>query len=244
VFGLDDQLAAFSDGTTLLIVAAASVLLGLRHASDPDHLAAVTMLIASGRERAAQRAARLGIAWGLGHATSLFLFGLPIVLYSAYLPETLQSAAETTVGFMIVLLALVLLVRWRRGLYREAAHDHGHESHRHVHSRACAHAHAKTRTEWQAYGIGLIHGLGGTAGVGLLLLAAIDDRRVAIAALAVFAFCTAVSMALLSTGFGLALASSPARRRSQRLAPALGIVSLLFGVWYALGAQGLVSYVL
>ncbi len=244
MFGLDDQLAAFSDGTTLLIVAAASVLLGLRHASDPDHLAAVTMLIASGRERAVQRAARLGIAWGLGHATSLFLFGLPIVLYSAYLPETLQSAAETTVGFMIVLLALVLLVRWRRGLYREAAHDHGHESHRHVHSRACAHAHAKTRTEWQAYGIGLIHGLGGTAGVGLLLLAAIDDRLVAIAALAVFAFCTAVSMALLSTGFGLALASSPARRRSQRLAPALGIVSLLFGVWYALGAQGLVSYVL
>jgi high-affinity nickel permease len=244
MFGLDDQIASFSNGTTLLIVAAVSVLLGLRHASDPDHLAAVATLIASGREHAAHRAARLGFTWGLGHATSLFLFGLPVVLYSAYLPETLQSAAETCVGFVIVLLALVLLVRWRRGLYRDAAHGHGHEQHRHVHSPSRAHAHARTRTSWQAYGIGLLHGLGGTAGVGLLLLAGIDDRTVAVAALAVFAFCTAVSMALLSTGFGVFLASAPARRRFNRLAPALGCLSLLFGVWYALGAQGVVPYVL
>ena len=227
MFGLDDQIAAVSDGTTLLIVAAVSVLLGLRHASDPDHLAAVTTLIASGRDRAAHRAARLGLTWGLGHATSLFVFGLPVVLYSAYLPQTLQSAAETTVGFMIVALALVLLVRWRRGLYREEGHSH-----------------ARTRTGWQAYGIGLLHGIGGTAGVGLLLLASIDKRAVAVAALAVFAFCTALSMALLSTGFGVALSSAPARQRFNHVAPALGSLSLVFGVWYALGAQGVVPYLL
>src|SRR5262245_54132290 len=114
MFGLDDHIAAFSDGTTLVVVAVVSILLGLRHASDPDHLAAVTTLIASGRERAAQRAARLGFTWGLGHATSLFVFGLPIVLYRAYLPETMQSGAETLVGVMIVVLAVVLLVRSRR----------------------------------------------------------------------------------------------------------------------------------
>src|SRR5881409_629800 len=112
VFGLDDRIASFSDGTTLLVVAAVAIVLGLRHASDPDHLAAVTTLIASGRERAARRAARLGFAWGLGHATSLFVFGLPVVLYSAYLPEAVQSAAETTVGVLIVALAVLLLVRW------------------------------------------------------------------------------------------------------------------------------------
>ena len=85
--------------------------------------------------------------------------------------------------------------------------------------------------------------MGGTAGVGLLLLAAIPSHVVAIAALAVFAFCTAVSMALLSTGFGVALGSAPVRRSFDRLAPALGVSSLAFGVWYALGAQGLVPYV-
>src|SRR6059036_3148122 len=147
MFGLDDRIAGFSDGTTLLVVAAVAVLLGLRHASDPDHLAAVTTLIASGKERAARAGARMGFAWGLGHATSLFFFGLPVVLYSAYLPKAVQSAAETSVGFMIVLLSLLLLSRWRRGYY---AH-HGDHSHR------------RTRTGLQAYGIGLVHGMGGTA---------------------------------------------------------------------------------
>jgi hypothetical protein len=226
VFGLDERITSFSNGTTLLIVVAVSVLLGLRHASDPDHLAAVTTMIASGRDRAAHRAARLGFSWGLGHATALFAFGLPVVLYSAYLPDIVQQAAETSVGFMIVLLSLLLLSRWRRGFYRQQGHAHG-----------------PSRTGLQAYGIGLVHGMGGTAGVGLLLLATIHSRSLAIAALGIFAGCTALSMAALSTGFGLALASAPARRSFQFLAPALGMASLAFGVWYALGAQGLVPYV-
>src|SRR5213595_535184 len=124
MFGLDHQIAGLSNGATLLVVAAVAVLLGLRHASDPDHLAAVTTLIASGKERAARRAAKLGLAWGLGHATSLFVFGLPVVLYSAYLPEPVQRAAETTVGFLIVVLAVLLLARWRRGAFSPTAHVH------------------------------------------------------------------------------------------------------------------------
>src|SRR5256885_1984486 len=119
MFGLDDKLAAFSDGTTLLVVLGISLLLGLRHASDPDHLAAVATLVASGRERAARAAARLGLAWGLGHATSLFVFGLPVVLYRAYLPEPIQSGAETAVGIVIVALAVWLLVRCRRAGARD-----------------------------------------------------------------------------------------------------------------------------
>src|ERR671939_1487510 len=116
MFGLDERIASFSDGTTLVVVLAVAMILGLRHASDPDHLAAVATLVASGRERAARGAARLGLAWGLGHATSLFVFGLPVVLYRAYLPEPVQAGAETAVGFVIVALALMLLVRWRRGV--------------------------------------------------------------------------------------------------------------------------------
>jgi high-affinity nickel permease len=244
VFGLDHTIAGFSSGATVLVVAAVSVLLGLRHATDPDHLAAVATMIASGRERAARRAARLGLAWGIGHATSLFLFGLPVVLYSAYLPEPVQRGAETGVGFMIILLAVVLLVRWRRGLYRDAAHEHAHEDHTHVHAPARAHAHPRTRTAVQAYGIGLLHGIGGTAGVGLLLLATIDSAALAVGALGIFAVCTALSMMLLSTGFCVALSRTPVRRSFHRVAPALGVASVLFGAWYALGAQDLVPYVL
>jgi high-affinity nickel permease len=221
MFGLDERIAAFSNGTTLLIVALVSILLGLRHASDPDHLAAVTTMVASGRERAARHAAQLGLTWGLGHATSLFAFGLPVVFYTAYLPEPVQKAAETGVGLLIVALAIVLLVRWRRG-FRGVA----------------------TRTGFQAYCIGLVHGMGGTAGVGLLLLATIHSRPLAIGALAIFALCTATSMTLLSTSFGFALSRAAAHRSFHRVAPVFGSVSILFGIWYALGAQGFVPYVL
>ncbi len=231
MFGLDHMIAHLSDGTALALVVAVSIVLGLRHATDPDHLAAVTTLVASGRERTARAAGRLGFTWGLGHATSLFVFGLPILLFKTYLPESVQQGAETMIGFVIVALAIWLLVRWRRGLFQV----HAHEAHAHGHL-------ARARSPLQAYGIGLVHGMGGSAGVGVLLLASIHSRAVAVVALALFAFCTAISMALLSTGFGLTLSSEPVRRSFARVAPVLGVASLLFGVWYALGALSLLPY--
>ena len=224
MFGIDGALAGLSDGTTLLLVFAAAMLLGLRHASDPDHLAAVTTLVAGGRDGSGRRAARLGFTWGAGHATSLFAFGLPIVLWRAYLPEPVQSGAETLVGVLIMSLGAWLLVRWRRGAF------------------APAHGHARARTPVQAYAIGVVHGMGGSAGIGLLLLGSIRSHGLAVAALALFALCTALSMAILSTGLGLTLSQEPARRSFQVLAPTLGLLSLAFGAWYALGAQGVLPY--
>jgi hypothetical protein len=218
MFGLDNALAGASDGTTLLVVLGIALLLGLRHASDPDHLAAVTTL-AAGDARAATR---LGLAWGVGHGSSLFAFGVPIVLYRAYLPDAVQVGAETAVGAVIVGLALSLLVRWHRGAFGPHAHPQ------------------RTRTQAGAFAIGLVHGTGGSAGVGVLLLAAIPHRTIALAALAVFAVGTALSMALLSGGFGRTLAGRPL----ARIAPALGVASLAFGVWYTLGALNLAPYVL
>jgi high-affinity nickel permease len=247
MFGLDTKIAGFSNGTTLLIVIGVAILLGLRHASDPDHLTAVTTLLASGKERTTRAAARLGLTWGLGHATSLFVFGLPIVLFKAYLPEPVQRGAEATVGLVIIALAVVLLVRWRRGFFHLHLHRHDESLHAHVHAheQRPQHAHAarlRARSPLQAYVIGLVHGLGGSAGVGVLLLAAIHDRAVAVIALALFAFFTAVSMALLSTGFGMTLTSGPVRNSFHRLAPALGFASLAFGLWYALGALQVAPY--
>ena len=243
MFGLDERIASLSDGTTLLVVVLVSVVLGLRHASDPDHLAAVTTLVASGKERVARRAGVLGFTWGLGHATSLFAFGLPIVLYRAYLPVAVQRAAETAVGFLIVGLAVWLLVRWRRGAFHTHAHLHGEHAHTHAHTRARGHAHPpRSRSPLGAYAIGVVHGMGGSAGVGVLLLSSIPSHGLAVASLALFAFCTALSMALLSTGWGLTLGTTRARRSFARIAPAVGLVSLAFGVWYALGAQSLLPY--
>jgi high-affinity nickel permease len=247
MFGLDNWIASFSDGTTLVVVAAVALVLGLRHATDPDHLAAVSTLIAGTRERATGAAARLGLSWGLGHALSLFAFGLPIVLFKAYLPEAVQQGAELTVGVVIAALAVWLLVRWHRGLFHVHvhAHDRGLHAHGHVHA-GDGHAHGsfRARSPFQAFGIGLVHGMGGSAGVGVLLLASIHDRGVAVAALALFAACTAVSMTVLSTGFGFTLGRPAVSGALQRLAPALAVASLSFGVWYALGALQIAPYYL
>ncbi len=248
MFGLDQTIAHMSDGTTLLLVLVVAALLGLRHATDPDHVAAVTTLIAGGDERGTGRARKLGLAWGLGHATTLFLFGLPVVLYERYLPETIQEGAETMIGVLIISLALWLLIRWRRGAFHVHAHDHGEVKHLHVHAHAQApghasHPHPKPRSPWQAYGIGLLHGIGGSAGVGVLIIAAVKSKTVAVVALGILAGGTAISMMLLTTGFGIALSTAPARRAWDRMAPALGVLSLAFGVWYAAGALGFVPYV-
>src|ERR671931_2215227 len=111
MFGLDDWVAGYSDGVTLWIVIVVAVLLGLRHATDPDHVVAVTTLVAGGRDRAARSAARLGFAWGLGHALTLFAFGLPVLPFASALPGPVQRSAETGVAALIVYLALRLLAR-------------------------------------------------------------------------------------------------------------------------------------
>jgi ABC-type nickel/cobalt efflux system permease component RcnA len=244
VFGLDNWVAGFSDGTTLAVVAVVAIVLGLRHATDPDHLAAVTTLIAGTEERAAKAAAKLGLAWGLGHATSLFAFGVPIVLFKTYLPDRVEQGAEAAVGVLIAGLAVWLLIRWRRGLFHLHVHKHDRiHAHGHVHDGG-GHPHRATpaRRPAQAFAIGLVHGIGGSAGVGVLLLASIHDHLLAVVALAIFAVCTALSMALLSTGFGRALASAPLRASFDRLAPALALLSLAFGAWYTLGALDLAPY--
>src|SRR3954447_21960960 len=111
MFGLDDQIASLSHGATLAVVCLVAVALGLRHATDPDHVTAVTTLVASGDGHGARGARRLGLSWGAGHATSLLVLGVPIVLSARYLPDSLRTAAETTVGVVIIVLALRLLRR-------------------------------------------------------------------------------------------------------------------------------------
>ena len=220
MFGLDDWIAGMSDGGSIAVVVAVAVLLGLRHATDPDHIAAVTTLVASGRERATGAAARLGAWWGAGHALTLVVFGIPILLADRYLPDALQRGAETAVAALIVFLAVRLIVRWRHGAFAmRSTHDGGH---RHP-----------VRSPAGAFGIGLVHGMGGSAGVGVLLLAAIPSTPVAVASLFVLALFTAVSMTALTTGFGLTLGARPVAAGMGVVAPALGAASLAFGLWYA-----------
>jgi ABC-type nickel/cobalt efflux system permease component RcnA len=231
VFGLDDWIAGFSEGGSVAVVLLVGVLLGLRHATDPDHIAAMTTLVASGRERAARSAAQLGAWWGIGHAITLVVFGIPILLAERFVPERVQQAAETAVAALIVFLAIRLLVRWRHGYFDLHAHPHPDQEHRH-----------QVRTPLGALGIGLVHGVGGSAGVGILLLATIPSQTVAVASLLLLALFTAVSMAVVTVGFGATLSTRPVASATRALVPALGSVSFAFGLWYAAAAWSLAPY--
>jgi hypothetical protein len=230
-----------------------ALLLGLRHATDPDHLTALSTLVLSDDRRGARRASGLGLAWGLGHATTLFAVGLPVVLLGSALPESVQRAAETAVGVVIVLLAARLLLRWRRGYFHSHPHTHGVVRHSHPHAHEGAHqpAHrhghgeeAIGRSPLAAYGIGLLHGVGGSAGLGILIAGGASGDAQRAVALGVFAAATAVSMALASSAFGYALASARLERRLAAAVPAFGVLGLLFGAWYSLAALDTVPYVL
>jgi hypothetical protein len=214
---LDDHIAQLGSSGGLLVVLAIALLLGLRHATDPDHLTAVSTLVA-GQDRAAMRqAATLGLAWGAGHATTLLVFGMPVVLVQRRLPGLVTGLAELAIGVLIVGLALRLLLRQR---HRRGHHGGG----------------ALGRSPLTAFGVGLVHGIGGSGGVGILLVGSAARPAIGGAALAVFAIATALSMAALSAGFGKVLARGRAAPRAEALFPMLGVLSLAFGAWYAAGA--------
>ena len=249
MLGLDTWIAGhFGGGAMALLVA---VLLGLRHATDPDHLTAVSTLVLADQRHGTRRASLLGFTWGLGHATSLFAFGLPVILFRSFLPESVQKAAEVVIGLVIIALAARLLVRWRRGAFHAHLHEHEGLLHAHPHAHelrapeehAEAHGHrhseALGRSPLAAFGIGLVHGIGGSAGVGILLVSAVSGRAEGVLALLLFAAATALSMAFVSTAFGYALARGPMARRLAAWVPAFGVAGLLFGAWYALDALGL-----
>ena len=244
---IDDAITGLGDGgilTALLI----AVLLGLRHATDPDHVTAVSVLTLSERTGGGRRTSLLGLSWGAGHAATLLLLGIPVVLLSRQLPARVEQAAELLVGVLIVALAVRLLVRWRRGHFHVHPHSHGElrHSHPHAHEHSGGHAHgfehehphgeALGRSPLAAFGIGLVHGAGGSAPVALVLIGTAPTRGQAAGLLVLFAAATAASMASLSAGLGYVL-SRPGLRRAQTAAmPLLAGASLVFGVGYGLGA--------
>lgn len=233
---LDETLTRLFEGAPLLVALGIALLLGLRHASDPDHLVAVTSLLAS-RDSDRRDAARLGTWWGLGHAAMLLVIGLPLIYFKSEMPAWIEAGAEKAVGIVILALAARVIWKWARGDYRAGAHRHAHDAgHAHRHLRlgeAPAHRHDEVRSPRQALGIGILHGLAGTGAVVLLLIAALPTKLEAAAALVVFAPMSVASMTACTAAFAWVLTRSPIEPVYRSvLIPGLGLFGLAFGLWY------------
>jgi hypothetical protein len=234
VDAVDAWLTGLFDGAPLSVALGIAFLLGLRHASDPDHLVAVTSLVAA-EKGDTRKAARLGAWWGIGHAAALLAVGLPLIASKANLPVWLEEGAEKAIGLVIVTLAARVIFRWARGDYRESAHSHEQRHARRRHLRGGnPYRHVKVRSGGQAAVIGLLHGLAGTGAVLLLLIAALPTRLEATLALAIFAPMSIASMAGCTAAFAWVL-TRPIVEPFYRtvLIPGMGLFGVTFGLWYA-----------
>ena len=233
---LDHLITGLFDGAPLAVALGIAFLLGARHASDPDHLVAVTSLVAA-EDGDTRKAARLGAWWGVGHATALLALGIPLIAFKAELPAWLESGAEKAIGIVILLLAARVIYKWARGDYRAQTHAHeqGHARRRHLRDGMNSHhAHVKVRSRGQALAIGLLHGLAGTGAVVVLLIAALPSQLEAALALGVFAPMSVASMAACTAAFAWVL-TRPLIEPLYRsvLIPGLGAFGVMFGLWYA-----------
>lgn len=112
MFGLDQEIASLASSKPLVALAlAVALLLGLRHPLDPDHLAAVGAMAKQSR----RRSGLIGLGWGAGHATTVIVLGVPVVLWTATMPEGVHQAIEALIGGVIFALGMRLLIRHGRG---------------------------------------------------------------------------------------------------------------------------------
>jgi high-affinity nickel-transport protein len=192
---------------------ALGLVLGLRHAADPDHVVAVTAITA--RTRRVTPAALLGAVWGLGHTLTLFVVGAAIIVFNWVVPPRVGLALE-----FVVAVALVTVGLWNlRG--------------RHDHEEAGLGEGSGRPPTGRAFAVGMAHGLAGSAAVALLVLATVHDPRWACGYLLVFGFGTLLGMMVVTTGLAFPL-SAVTRRwggSARVLRYATGALSLLFGAW-------------
>jgi len=222
---------------SLLALAGLGLLLGFRHAFEPDHLAAVSTLAT--RQGRLLDACRLGLAWALGHTASVGVVVAVIMLFGLHLPDRLWPAADFLVALLLIGLGGSVLLRYARGRWHLHVHTHSDGAphlHLHSHAHGAAHVHRHPRGDARrSLGFGLLHGLAGSAAILVLLVAAAPTRAAQLAYFVAFASGTMIGMLLVS--FSLAglvrLASEQGARWATLLHLGSAVTSVVVGVLLA-----------
>jgi high-affinity nickel-transport protein len=242
---------------TLLSILLLGFFLGMRHATDSDHVVAVSTIVS--RQRSIGGAALTGIYWGIGHSLTLLVVGGAIILFGIVIPERLGLSLEFCVALMLILLGALNLRAAMRALRissgvvsAQHSHEHAHHDgewvHTHPHGHGLeTHGHRDDsvpparldrmfgRTKWyravRPFAIGVVHGLAGSAALALLVLPVIQRPTWALAYLCVFGLGTIVGMMLIT--MTIAVPITYATRWSffnRHFGTAAGLLSVGFGL--------------
>jgi high-affinity nickel-transport protein len=245
----------------LMTVIGVGFLLGIRHATDPDHVIAVTTIVS--RQRSIRHAGLIGILWGIGHTITILLVGAAIILFNLAIPPRVGLAMELAVGLMLILLGVLNLtgvtqriahrftpVQSHEGIIHSHVHTHAHggEAHAHIHGHNPeVHQHLEQEPEralqkalarvglyqlLRPLAIGIVHGLAGSAAVALLVLTTIRDPRWAIVYLLVFGVGTIAGMMAITMMIGAPFAYTGGR--FENFNRGLGVASGLISVAFGL----------
>jgi high-affinity nickel-transport protein len=244
-------------------ILAVGFFLGMRHATDPDHVIAVTTIVSN--QRNSMRAALIGAFWGVGHTLTIFVVGAGIILFNLVIPARVGPSMELSVAVMLIILGLINVAGFLRSMpagsmqnlgEENVIHSHPHShgefihTHPHVH-QPDSHSHSPddTPVAWldRVFGriglyqylrplvVGIVHGLAGSAAVALLVLTTIRNVHWAIGYLLVFGVGTIAGMMLITMSIASAFTRVGKGRQkfSRRLALASGLLSLGFGLFVA-----------
>lgn len=242
--------------TQLLALAGFGFLLGMRHATDADHVIAVSTIL--NRSRRFLDTTLIGALWGLGHTVTVVVVGVLIIAFNVVIPPPVGLAMEFAVALMLIALGVLNLTGGLRRImerFTPPAPMHGHpHAHLHAHDDTEEHAHGHAHLHGhgsdpklglvETFGwfqllrpvvVGLVHGLAGSAAVALLVLATIQDTGTALVYLVIFCLGVAAGMAVLTTIIGLPFMVSRARSAqvNRWLTIGSGVLSLAFGLLLA-----------
>lgn len=246
----------------LLTIIAIGFLLGMRHATDPDHVIAVSTIVT--REHDMKRSALIGAAWGVGHTLTILAVGGSIILFKIALPPRLGLAMELAVALMLILLGarnIRALVNWsveRAGTDKASSsengpryHAHGDYVHAHHHPQSHEHPHNPKKNpvalmdqRFSQNGlyqllrplmIGIVHGMAGSAAIALLVLSTIKNVRWGLAYLGIFGVGTILGMMVITLAMGSTFAYGQKRfvNIGRHFGLAAGLISVAFGLFIA-----------
>jgi len=242
---------------TFLSILALGFFLGMRHATDSDHVIAVTTIVS--RQRNIVSAALTGVFWGIGHSITLLTVGGAIILFGLVIPQRVGMGLEFCVALMLILLGWLNLRAFRRSVssvtsneqhVHEHVHQHGDYVHRHPHGHDPEkHGHSEkdvpTARMDRQFGrshfyrllrpviVGVVHGLAGSAAVALLVLPIIRDPIWAMMYLLIFGAGTIAGMMLITAAIAAPITYSANcfRAFNRYVGPAAGVLSLIFGLF-------------
>lgn len=247
--------------TSGLAILAIGFFLGMRHATDPDHVIAVSTIVS--RERSITKAGLIGILWGCGHTLTIAIVGAAIIFFGVVIPPRAGLTMEFSVGLMLILLGVLNLtgsMKWLSEKFSPThppvtgahahVHKHANRLHFHWHSHSSVENHHRdsltpprwVRSPFERLGlfhalrpllVGIVHGLAGSAAVALLVLSTIRQPRWALFYLLIFGMGTIAGMMLITTALALPLSFAGHRFSwiNRGLVFGSGVISLGFGLF-------------